>query len=207
MRVLVLDHDRWRGHGIARVLDGIPEFTPVLESDLGDQTWSKSLARVILVSEDSMRNDPRSSPERLRAKFPDVRMLVVGEHNDPAVIAELLTRGADGYFSLQLGEEKLVKALRVLARGSMWMPEEAVVTMVEQLRTGATPTADSLNPAERTLLAMLDEGLTNKEIASRLGVAEITVKTRLARLYRRFGVRSRLQLLSYAMKNRLLSRA
>lgn len=51
MRVLLLDVDAWRSIGMARVLDRAPDITPILERDLGDMTWSKSLARVILVAE------------------------------------------------------------------------------------------------------------------------------------------------------------
>ena len=207
MRVLVLDHDCWREQGIARVLDSAPDVSVVLERDLGEQTWSKSMATIILVSDQSVKQDPRSSVERLRAKFPTARILVHGEDKDAAAIADLIARGADGYFALSLGEEKLLKALRVLARGAMWAPEEAMLSIVQQLRTGATPQNEQLTAADRALLDMLHEGLSNKEMAARLGLAEITVKTRLARLYRRYGVKTRVQLLAFAVKNRLVASA
>jgi DNA-binding NarL/FixJ family response regulator len=204
VRVLVLDSDRWREMGIARVLDRAGGLTPVLERDLGDMTWSKSLASVVLVSEASARTEAKKSLTVLRRKFPHARILVHGDQHDPALIADLLTQGADGYFELSLGEEKLIKAIRVVARGAVWLPERAVVSMVDQLRSPAR--AEALAAAELSLLRMLDDGLTNKEMAAQLGVAEITIKTRLARLYRRFGVRSRVQLLSYAIRHRLLTR-
>jgi two-component system, NarL family, response regulator LiaR len=202
MRVLVLDNDRWREMGIARVLDRAPGLTPVLERDLGDQTWSKSLASVILVSDGSARTDARRSPRSLRRKFPHARILVHGELEDPAAIAEFLAQGADGYFTLSLGEEKLIKAISVIARGSVWLPNRAVNSIVEQLRSGETPS--TLSAKEHALLRMLVDGLSNKEMASELGVAEITVKTRLSRLYRRFGVRTRVQLLSHAIRHGLV---
>jgi two-component system, NarL family, response regulator DevR len=207
MRVLILDHDCWREQGLARVLDSSPEISVVLERDLGDETWSKSQATVILVSDTSVRDDPRSSIERLRAKFPDVKILVHGEDKTAAAITDLLARGADGYFALSLGEEKLLKALAVLERGSVWAPEEAVISLVQQLRAGGTQQPEPLSASDRALLEMLHDGLSNKEMASRLGLAEITVKTRLARLYRRYGVKTRVQLLSFAVRNRLVAQA
>ena len=75
------------------------------------------------------------------------------------------------------------------------MPSEAVASMAGQVRSGAVAT-DGLNELEQALLRMLAQGMTNKEMAAELGLAEITVKSRLARLYRRFGVRTRTQLLS-----------
>lgn len=202
MRVLVLDSDRWREMGIARVLDRAPGLTPVLERDLGDQTWSKSLAAVILVSEESARHDARRSLRAIRRKFPHAKILVHGQLEDPAAIAELVAQGADGYFTLSLGEENLVKAIDVVARGAVWLPEKAVASIVKQLHSGSAVPA--LNVSDRALLRMLADGLSNKEMAVELGIAEITVKTRLARLYRRFGVNTRVQLLSYAIRHGLV---
>jgi DNA-binding NarL/FixJ family response regulator len=204
MRVLVLDTDSWREMGIARVLDRTAGLTPILERDLGDQTLSKSLASVVLISEAAARTDARRSLRAIRRKFPRARILVHGEQSDAGTIADFLAQGADGYFTLSLGEEKLVKAINVVARGSVWLPENAVTTLVNQLRTDTA--VPPLSTSDRALIQMLADGLTNKEMAAELSVAEITVKTRLARLYRRFGLRTRVQLLSYAMRHGLLSR-
>lgn len=203
MRVLVLDSDRWREMGIARVIDRAPGLTPVLERDLGDLTWGRSLASVVVVSEEAARHDHKRSIGVIRRKFPQAKILVMGLLDDPQSIAELVSQGADGYFVLGLGEEKLIKAIRVVARGSVWLPENAVATITQQFRTGGTAPA-GLSEAERTLLRMLLDGLSNKEMAAQLGLAEITIKTRLAKLYRRFGVRTRVQLLSHAMRHGLV---
>ena len=63
---------------------------------------------------------------------------------------------------------------------------------------------DDLDSQQRILLSLLHEGLTNKEIASRLGLAEATVKAKMNRLYRRFGVATRLQLLATALRERII---
>lgn len=191
--------------GLARALDRAPGINPILERELGEQTWSKSHASVILVADSSIRTDSKRSFFAIRRKFPQARILVHGDETDPAAIASFLTQGADGYFTLSLGEENLVKAVQTVARGALWMPREAVTSMVRQFRTGVDAPA-ALTAGENALVRMLDQGLTNKEMAAQLNVAEVTVKTRLARLYRRFGVRTRTQLLSYAVRNGLLPR-
>jgi DNA-binding NarL/FixJ family response regulator len=206
MRVLVLNSERWRDLGIARALDRVPGIKPILERDLGDQTWSKSQATVVLVSEGSIRTDSKRSFLAIRGKFPNARILVHGDETDPATIAALMTQGADGYFVLSLGEEKLVKAVQTVARGSLWIPRDAITSMVRQLRSGNDVAAPLTNP-ELALIRMLDQGLSNKEMAAQLNVAEVTVKTRLARLYRRFGVNTRVQLLSFAVRKGLLPRS
>jgi two-component system, NarL family, response regulator DevR len=199
----VLDSDSWRGMGIARALDRIPGIIPVLERDLGDQTWSKSLARVVLVAESAARTDSRKSLHAIRRKFPHARILVHGDADDPGAIAEFLTQGADGYFVLSLGEEKLVKAIRLIAHGSTWVPETAIAPLIDRLRS-AGDGGSALSRTERELLQMLAEGLSNKQMAERTNVAEVTVKTRLTRLYRRFSVRTRVQLLAAAIRSGLI---
>lgn len=191
--------------GIARALDGVPGVKPLLESDLGDLTWSRSAASVILVSDVSVRTDARRSLQVIRRKFPRARVLVHGDETNPEAIAAFMAEGADGYFTLSLGAEKLVKAVQTVARGAMWFPRDSVESMIRQLRNGeSSPTR--LLPTEAALLRMLDQGLSNKEMAAQLNVAEVTVKTRLARLYRRFGVRTRTQLVAYAVRSGLLHR-
>lgn len=206
MRVLVLDDDSWREMGIARVLERAPGITPVLERDLLDQTWSKSLASVVLVSEVSIRDDARKSLHAIRRKFPKARILVHGKHADERDIAQLLADGADGYFSLDLGEEKLIKAIHVLESGSVWAPQNAIASVITRLRTSPGTSVPAISSTELSLLHMLDEGLSNKEMAARFGLAEVTIKSRLAKLYRRFDVRTRVQLLSAALRKGLLSR-
>lgn len=203
MRVLVLESEpSWQDLGIAKLLDSAPGITAVLERDLGDQTWSKAGAGVVLVSERSARHDARRSLNRLRKKFPHSKILIHGEQSDPDRIAELIAQGADGYFALSLGEDKLLKAIEALAGGEVWTSREAIASIVRELHGRGAPSL--LSTSDEALLKMLEEGLGNKEMAARLGVAEITVKTRLARLYRRFGVNTRVQLLGYAVRNGLL---
>ena len=206
MRVLVVDPDRWRELGIASTLQQQPDVTAFCASEMGERTWSGLDApSVVLLAERAAREDPKRSLSRLRSRFPRARVLIHGDAVEPAEIAEFLSEGADGYFNLSLGEEKLLKAIRVVARGAVWTPEESVVSLVEKSRSMRVPHG-GISAAEQNLLRMLDEGLTNKEMALRLGLAEITIKTRLASLYRRFGVRTRVQLLSYAIRRGLLHR-
>ena len=205
MRVLLLNSERWRDAGIARALDRATGIRPILECELGEMTWSKSLADVVLVSENSVRSDPRRSLTAIRRRLPGAKILVHGDVTEPGAIAALVEKGADGYFALSLDENKLVKALRVISRGSVWIPSDAVTSMVNRLRSGERKDGLELSDDERILLRMLDSGLTNKEMAAELGIAEVTVKSRLGRLYRRFGVRTRVQLLSFAVRNGLVS--
>lgn len=204
MRVLVVGPDRWRELGICRALESETGLHPVAASDLGDRTFSRIDApTVVLLAEEAARTDPRRSLTRLRSKFPEAKVLVIGDSADPADAADLICDGASGYFSLSLGEDRLLKAIRVVAQGGIWTSERGVAALVQRVR-GVSTVPQNLSESEMALLRMLHEGLSNKEMAQQLGVAEVTVKTRLGALYRRYGVKTRVQLLAYAFRARIL---
>lgn len=84
--------------------------------------------------------------------------------------------------------------------GSIWAPREAVVLSARPARRSTDIQEDSLSMDERILLNLLHRGMSNKEIANELGLAEVTIKSRFTRLYKRFGVNTRVQILSLAMR-------
>ena len=188
MRVLVLHTAPWEERVIARAIGRATGMTPVLECDARD-------ASVVLISENALRTNEHASLEHIQHTYPTARILILGDgESPPADIADLVSRGADGYFSMSQGNAKLVSAINIVARGSFWLPDNAMKLVLKKLHeVPADPAA--LQPSEQLLLPMLHEGLTNGEIAVRLNIAEITVRTRLSRLYRRFHVRTRRQLI------------
>jgi DNA-binding NarL/FixJ family response regulator len=202
MRVLILDVEPWRNSEVKRCLQRVEGFTPLLEDDLSASD-AESPALTVLVSETAVRDDGKRSIANIRISFPHARVLILGANEDKVVIADLVAAGADGYFLMSKGAEKLASAINVVARGAYWLPESAVAFVTRRLRTPNKP-EESLNDADQSLLSMVTEGLTNGEIAGRLGVKEMTVKRQLSRLYRRFRVRTRAQLIKYAARNGII---
>ncbi len=189
--VLLLEPCRWRFDGIARFLgeQSVRVFNDgrVAEADV------VLLARVLVERE----------LDRLRGAHPLIGILAYGEPIGFDEMAQVLALGVNGYFVLSSRQEQLLEALRVVAARRMWAPREAVALMAQKI----SPPAPPPDCEERAFLGLLLEGLSNKEIASRIGVAEVTVKARLTRLYKRHGVRTRLQLLSAAIRQHLIDLA
>jgi DNA-binding NarL/FixJ family response regulator len=151
----------------------------------------------------------------LKAMFPECGVLVHGDHESLQTSAELLAVGAAGYFNTTQPPGYLPKAVLVVSQGKMWGPREAVALMAQRTieRAQRTPKPHTIletgeisgvHHEELLILKYLHEGLANKEIASRLGLAEVTVKAKLGRLYKKFGVNTRLQLLSAAIRQGLV---
>lgn len=131
----------------------------------------------------------------LRASYPDTPLAVISA--TPAVDVEEWCReaGADVYIEKSAGASEIATTLR-----AMLQPEGQ-----GDGEEGESATETKLTKRQRQLIIMLDEGLSNRDIAERLGISEHTVKVHLWRLFRRLGVKSRTQTLHYARVNGLIN--
>lgn len=131
----------------------------------------------------------------LRAAYPDVPLAVISA--TPAVDVEEWCReaGADVYIEKSAGASEIAATLRAMLQPEGQGDDEE----------GETATETKLTKRQRQLIIMLDEGLSNRDIAERLGISEHTVKVHLWRLFRRLGVKSRTQTLHYARLNGLIN--
>ncbi|MBH1964282.1 MAG: response regulator transcription factor [Comamonadaceae bacterium] len=131
----------------------------------------------------------------LKANYPDVPLAVISA--TPASDVEEWCReaGADVYIEKSSGASEIAATLRV-----MMQPEG----QDGDSEDGEPGQPTKLTKRQKQLILMLDEGLSNRDIAERLGISEHTVKVHLWRLFRRLGVKSRTQTLHYARLNGML---
>ena len=134
----------------------------------------------------------------LKAQFPDVPLVVISA--TPADDAEEWCRAADAdaYIEKSAGAAEITAALR-----SMMVIDSQLGELDET--TGELAFDARLSKRQKQLIVMLDQGLSNREIADQLGISEHTVKVHLWRLFRRLGVKSRTQTLHFARRHGLLS--
>ncbi|MFD1709685.1 response regulator transcription factor [Ottowia sp. GY511] len=134
----------------------------------------------------------------LKNQFPDVPVIVISA--SPAEDAEEWCRaaGADAYIEKSAGAAEITTALR-----SMMVIDSQLGELDEA--TGELGFDTRLSKRQKQLIVMLDQGLSNREIADQLGISEHTVKVHLWRLFRRLGVKSRTQTLHFARRHGLLS--
>ena len=136
-----------------------------------------------------------SGVKLVKALYPEVPLAVISA--TPAADVEEWCReaGADVYIEKSAGASEIVAALRALLLTDSQFGE---LEDGEKVDT-------KLSKRQKQLIVMLDEGLSNRDIAERLGISEHTVKVHLWRLFRRLGVKSHTQTLHFARMNGLLS--
>lgn len=136
--------------------------------------------------------------EEVRRWSPDTRIIVFTGLTSLGLLSELVTAGVDGLFAKRGDPEKLRESIPVILNGAKVIAPE-IVALLE----GGTP-ASGLTARERQILSLVATGLSNKEIASRLGVSLKTVDNHRTNLMRKLDVHSVAELLSYALREGLL---
>ncbi len=212
--VLLLEPDAWRFRGMSAVLEDSGDIAVVGDRDFShilttDQRPESLRPDVCLVAHRLIVQYGLGVIPHVKDLFSEASVLVHGDEESLQASAEILAVGASGFFHLEAPPGYLPRAVSVVAQGKMWGPREAVALMAQRVIERAEQVPKSVDvhefsPEDLLVLRYLHEGLSNKEIAARLHVAEVTVKARLGRLYRRFGVNTRLQLLSAAIREGLV---
>jgi DNA-binding NarL/FixJ family response regulator len=118
-------------------------------------------------------------------------VLVLTSFSDQTRILDALAAGADGYLLKHTDPDDIANAIRAVHAGGSPLDPKAARTLLESRRT-RTHTPD-LTDREREVLTLVRDGLANKQIARRLGIAERTVKAHLTSIFQRLGVTDRTQ--------------
>lgn len=131
----------------------------------------------------------------LLAAHPGVPVLVVSGLGDPATMTRLLEAGVAGYLPKSLDGRLMLKAIELVLAGGRYVPPEALLATLAPQAGVVTGDAD-ITPRQREILALLVQGLPNKVIATRLAIAEATVKMHVTALLKAHGARSRAELVA-----------
>lgn len=133
--------------------------------------------------------DPMSGLEAVSSAFPNMKVAVLSSITDQRTIKDALNRGARGYIPKKLKAESILSALRLVLAGETFVPSLLFGSQDTQIASQN----DDLTNRERHVMALLREGMSNKGIARRLNISEVTVKTHLTNAFRKLDVHNRVQ--------------
>jgi DNA-binding NarL/FixJ family response regulator len=213
IRVLLVDDQAMIRAGFRLILSAEPDVTVVGEA--ADGATAVAAARrlrpdVTLMDVRMPGTDGIAATRRLVAEDPPVtRVLVLTTFDVDAHVYDALRAGASGFLLKNAPPEDLVQAIRVVAAGGALLDPAVTRRVIEEFaRTpapGAPPAAVSaLTDREREVLQHVAAGSSNAEIAATLYVSEATVKTHVARLLAKLGLRDRVQAVVYAYEHGLV---
>ena len=142
----------------------------------------------------------------VRASHPEIAALILTSYDDDEALFAAIMAGAAGYVLKDIRGNDLVSAIRVVASGSSLIDPALTTRVLERVRNpqSMAPELAALTPQEQRLLAHIAEGLTNRQIADRMFLAEKTVKNYVSSILAKLGVERRTQ--AALIASRLLRR-
>jgi two-component system response regulator DevR len=200
VRVFLLDDHEVVRQGIAAMLETQPDFAIVGEAS----TAAEALAKVPALRPDVAVLDLRLPDgdgvqvcRDLRAQLPELACLMLTSYADDEALFESVMAGAAGYVLKEVRGGDLLRAVRVVASGGSLLDPTATNQLLNRLRTTSTSTpADPLHELtdqERRVLELIGQGMTNRQIAAQLFLAEKTVKNYVSSLLAKLGMQRRTQ--------------
>ncbi|TCN42466.1 two-component system response regulator DevR [Rhodococcus sp. SMB37] len=200
---LVDDHEVVR-RGLRELLEDDPDLEVVGEA----ATVAQALARMPAVQPQVAVLDVRLSDgngielcRELMSRFPYLRCLMLTSFTDDRAVLESVLAGAMGYVLKDIQGPQIVRAVKEVGSGKSLLDSQAVTALMDKVRAAA-PTGASmdLTGQERILLHLLGEGLTNRQIATRMFLSEKTIKNYVSRLLLKLGLDNRTQAALLAQK-------
>jgi DNA-binding NarL/FixJ family response regulator len=206
VRVLVADNTRIHTQLLADALkqDGGLDVSSSDSDSHGLIASALAHRAEVLVISSNLDENPHRAFEllrELRQAHPEIRAVMLLDSSKPEFILHAFRAGARGIFTRHESIESLCKCVRTVHEGQIWASSVQMSFAVEAL--AATPTVravdanglDLLSKREMEVVRSLAEGLTNREIAERLGLSQHTIKNYLFRVFDKLGVSSRVELL------------
>ncbi|WP_354638282.1 response regulator transcription factor [Kitasatospora camelliae] len=199
IKVFLLDDHEVVRRGVHDLLDSEPDLTVVGEA----ATVEQALARVPALRPDVAVLDMRLPDgdgvtvcRELRSQMPDLACLILTSFDDEEALLDSIMAGAAGYVLKQISGTDLVSAVRTVAAGQSMLDPGATTRLMARLRGDNAPPPTGLprlTDREQEILALIGQGLTNRQIGQRLYLAEKTVKNHISRLLAKLGVERRVQ--------------
>ncbi|WP_131745934.1 response regulator transcription factor [Frankia sp. Cppng1_Ct_nod] len=205
IRVFVLDDHEIVRRGMRELLESQGDIKVVGEAGLA----AEALRRIPALRPDVAILDARLPDgsgidvcRDIRSGTPEVPCLILTSHDDDEALFAAIMAGAAGYVLKQIRGNDLIGAVRTVASGQSMLDPAVTQRVLTRLRDGAPEDRllSALSERERQILSLIAEGLTNRQIASRIHLAEKTVKNNVSSILEKLGLTSRTQAAVFATK-------
>lgn len=205
VRVVLIDDHAILRSGVRLMLEQQPDLEVIGEAPTVPEgiALASTLQPNIVVLDLSIPGGGSAGIRAVRAAFKNARVVVLTMHDEPDVLDEAIASGADGFVTKASAASDLVLAIRAVTGGQTFFKLPA--------RVPPTPTPAQLeefplSPREIEVLAGVAAGYTNKEVAAQLDISVKTVETYRARIGEKTGLKSRVEILRYALDRGLVGK-
>jgi DNA-binding NarL/FixJ family response regulator len=211
-RVVIADDHAVVRQGLQALLAAQPDIRVIGEAEDGAEAvrLAAELRPAVVVMDISMPvMNGLEATRAIKQAAPAVHVLILTMHENEEYFFQLLQAGASGYLLKRAAASDLLAAVRTVAQGEVFLyPSLAKKLLADYLgraKIGDGPDLDALlTPREREVLALIAEGLSNREIAERLVISLSTVQTHYSHILEKLDLRNRAELIKYALRHGLI---
>lgn len=209
IRVLLADDHPIVRKGLAACLAQTPGIEIIGEVGDGREAVRKACdlcPDLVLMDIDMPHMNGLTATEQLRKEKPEVKVIILTMHSNPDYVLRILHSGARGYVLKEAPPAEVIRAIQLVQAGeTFFSPDAARVALNQFVRGGSgAGAATQISNREREVLVAIAEGLSNKEIASRLNVGVRTVETHRERIMRKLNIHSVAGLTRFAIQKGLV---
>lgn len=210
VRVLLVDDHPVVRKGLSSCLALNEQVTVIGEASDGQdgiRLAKELLPDVVLMDIDMPHLNGLNATEVLRRESPNIKVLILSMHRHPEYVLRILQSGARGYVLKEASPEELVTAIQTVHAGETFFSPDIARLALNQFvhGNGDGPHPIQISNREREVLVAIAEGLSNKEIACRLGVGVRTVETHRERIMRKLNIHSIAGLTKFAIAKGLIT--
>ncbi|GBC99646.1 Oxygen regulatory protein NreC [bacterium HR17] len=205
IRVLIADDHAILRDGLKALLAAETDMEVVGEAATGKEALRlvRELKPHVVLMDISMPDmTGLEATEVIKKSYPEVKVIALTVHEHETYLRRMLQVGADGYVVKRAAADELVRAIRAVMRGGVYLQPELAQTVVKKRTEQSMP---KLSEREWQVLRLLAMGYTNQQIAQRLFLSVKTVETYRSRIADKLGLKTRAELVKFALQHNLLA--
>lgn len=210
IRVFLVDDHAMVRAGLIGYLEMVEDIIVVGEADNGQGALdriavlepSDTLPDVVLMDLLMPKMDGIEATRQLKARWPDIEVVVVTSFLEEAKVRAALEAGAAGYLLKDAEADEVARAIRAAAVGECHL-DPAVAKLLAATLRAPRPAVDTLTAREREVLTLIASGASNRLIAQQLGVSERTARTHMSNILAKLQLSSRTQAALWAVREGL----
>jgi DNA-binding NarL/FixJ family response regulator len=206
--LLVDDHELVR-QGIAAMLSTASDVQIVGNARSGREALEvarRELPDIVLMDVRMPDMDGLEATRKIKEERPRTAVIMLTMHDNPTYLRDAVRAGAAGYLLKDVSKDELIDAIRQVATGGAFIESQMLKGMLSEMKPSgqAAPAAKNLTKRESEILALVAEGMSNREIAEKLVLSPETVKSHVAAILEKLNVSDRTQAAIYAVRHGLV---
>lgn len=209
VRIIIADDHRVFIAGMTALLKEFPEMKVIAEAENGVQLVElveKHQPDLVLTDIQMPLKDGIEATREIHKRFPEMKIIALSMMNESIYIKKMLEAGASGYILKTVNKEELISTIRRVAAGEKYFSQEVTAELINNFsdKSSQSNPADVLTKREKEILALIAQGLTDKEIAEKVFLSPLTITTHRKNILSKLGLKNKVELTRFAMENKFI---